>query len=420
MTAQFSSHPLLPALDAPLTDLDAARAHVAQQALRDRPVGEVGLELEMHLVELARPHRRPDWPTVLELVAQLPTLPGGSRVTAEPGGQLELSTPPCATVGDAISALRRDRAALRAGLLARGFGGAAIGADPARPVEVVNHTGRYAAMAQHFAAVGCANAGHAMMASTAALQVNLNAGPAARWAERVAHLHRIGPVLLAISACSPMLGGRASGWRSMRQQAWSGIDARRTDALPAGDPAHAWAQYALDAPVMMVRTGAAYDPVPSRVSFASWVTGDAKLIRRPTLADLDYHLTTLFPPVRPRGWIELRYLDAVPDRWWPALSAITVALADDPHAAAQAADVCAPVARAWETAGRAGLGDPELHRAARGCLAAVADRVAVELRADVAAYAELVERGRTPGDELADRIADHGPLAVLAEQAHVC
>ena len=49
------------------------------------------------------------------------------------------------------------------------------------------------------------------------------------------------------------------------------------------------------------------------------------------MADLDYHLTTLFPPVRPRGYVEIRCLDALPDRWWPALAALTATLVDDPR-----------------------------------------------------------------------------------------
>jgi glutamate--cysteine ligase len=417
MTARTSPL-LLHALGTPLTDIEAAHAHVAAQAFYDGPIRQVGLELEMHLVDRALPRRRPDWAAVQGLVAGLPAMPGGSRVTAEPGGQLELSTPPYEGVGAAIAALRRDRDVLRRVAAAAGFGTPVMGADPARPIEVVNRTGRYAAMAHHFAAVGCAGPGRAMMASTAALQVNLDAGPAAGLQSRLAHLHRIGPVLVAISACSPMVARHASGWRSMRQQVWSGIDRGRTAPIAAGDPADAWARYALAAPVMMVRTGGAYEAVPSRVSFASWITGDAKLIRRPTLQDLDYHLTTLFPPVRPRGWIELRYLDAVPDRWWAALAAITVALADDPVAASAAKEACEPVAEAWQRAAREGLGDPQLLRAATQCLEAVASRVAADVRDDVAAYAVLVEQGRTPGDELRDRITTHGPLAVLEEEAH--
>ena len=404
----------------PLTDLDAAHAHVADLALTDGPISRVGLEVELHLVDLEQPARRPRWREVLRLLEALPPMPRGSRITAEPGGQLELSTPPAPSAGEAIANSQHDVTALRAALGEHGLGGAAMGADPARPVDVVNCTGRYGAMQEHFTAVGCAGSGRAMMASTAALQINLDAGPAAGWPERLAHLHRIGPVLLAMSASSPMLARYASGWRSMRQQVWAGIDQGRIAPLAAGDPAQAWADHALAAPVMLVRDDSEAEPVPSRASFASWITGDAKLIRRPTLDDLDYHLTTLFPPVRPRGWIELRYLDAVPERWWPALAALTIALADDPAAAAVADEACAPVADAWERAARDGLGDKSLHRAAVACVATAADRVPVALRDDVAAYAELVTRRRSPGDELRERIEQDGPLAVLEEEANVC
>jgi glutamate--cysteine ligase len=400
--------------------LDRAREHVAATALHDGPIGLVGLELEAHLVDLDLPARRPTWAQVQHLLATVPAMPSGSTVTAEPGGQLELSTPPAPTIAAAAAALQRDRAELGTALASTGFGAASIGTDPARPIDVINRTGRYGAMHRHFAAVGCGGAGRAMMSSTAALQVNLDAGPAAGWRERVDHLHRLGPVLTAISACSPMLARHASGWRSMRQQVWAGLDQGRTAPIGPGEPGEAWATYALAAPVMLVRDpcGRDADPVPSRVSFASWLTGEAKLVRRPTLADLDYHLTTLFPPVRPRGYLELRYLDAVPDQWWPALAAITAILADDPVASDRAAEACEPVADHWLTAARDGLSDANLRRAAIACVDISAARCPDELRADVGAYAELVSRGRTPGDDLHDRISATDPLRELREQAH--
>jgi len=404
----------------PLTSIDVALAHVAAAALRDTPdVGRVGLELELHLVDLRLPARRPDWAQVQGLIDGLDTMPAGSSITAEPGGQLELSTPPAATLSEAVQALRRDRDALRVALAGAGFGGAALGADPARPVDVVNRGGRYGAMQQHFASLGCSGPGRAMMASTAALQVNLDAGPSAQWQQRVEHLHRIGPVLIAMSACSPMLARHRSGWRSMRQQAWGGIDAGRVARFGTGPAVEAWAEYALAAPVMLVRdhVSGESDPVPSRVPFASWITGAAKLVRRPTLRDLDYHLTTLFPPVRPRGYLELRYLDAVPDRWWPALAAITTVLGDDAAAADAVDAACEPVADAWIAAARDGLATPLMHDAARACARIAVERAPADLRADVEAYAELIEQGRTPGDEVSDRITLRGPLAVLEEDA---
>jgi glutamate--cysteine ligase len=83
-------------------------------------------------------------------------------------------------------------------------------------------------------------------------------------------------------------------------------------------------------------------------------------------------------------------------------------------------EACEPVADAWECAARDGLDDGALHRAAQACVAAAVDRVPDALRDDVAAYAELVARGRTPGDELLERIEKDGPLTVLEEEAHAC
>jgi glutamate--cysteine ligase len=406
--------PLLTAAD----PLAAARDYIARTALRDGPVQRVGLELEFHLVDLGRPERRPTWPEVQALLAGLPDMPSASRVTLEPGGQVELSTPPARDIGAAIDALRADRAVLQSSLEAAGYGAAALGADPARPLQRVNPTARYVAMEQHFAAVGCAGPGRAMMTATAALQVNVDAGPRAGWARRLDGIRALGPVLVALSACSPYLAGRASGWRSMRQQAWHGIDHRRSDPVPVTDPAEAWARYALAAPVMLVRGRAGTVPMTTRIPFAAWLSGHAPIARRVTLADLDYHLTTLFPPFRPRGYLEIRCVDAVPDRWWPALAAVTTTLVDDDVAAGHAAEACSPVRDAWVRAARDGLGDAELRAAAVTCVAAAAQRCPDALRSDVVAFAELVDSGRTPGDELRARIDAVGPLAALEEAAH--
>ncbi|MGY1815117.1 ergothioneine biosynthesis glutamate--cysteine ligase EgtA [Blastococcus sp. SYSU D00820] len=402
-----------------LLDLAAAVEHVTTTALSPGPVGSVGLELEGHLVDLAAPGTRVPWPRVADLLAGLPPMPAGSRVTVEPGGQVELSGPPLAGVAPAVAALRADRAALDAELRPRGLGLAPVGCDPLRPAARVNPAPRYAAMEAHFAAVGCARPGTAMMTATASLQVNLDAGPSAGWSERISLAHQLGPVLVAVSACSPLLAGRRTGWRSSRQQVWGEIDQSRCGPLLGGaDPAGEWAAYALTAPVMLVRdpvTGAAR-PVRGRVAFADWITGAVPLGgRRPTAADLDYHLTTLFPPVRLRGWLEIRYLDAAPEPWWPALAAVTATLLDDPAAAAAAEEASAPAAGLWDRAARVGLADPVLHTAARRCLAAAADAVPPSLRREVAALAELVDAGRDPGDALLAAAA--GPRSALLAAA---
>ena len=225
-------------------------------------------------------------------------------------------------------------------------------------------------------------------------------------------------MLVAASSTSPYLGGRSSGWHSMRQGTWQGIDRGRSDPVPRGEPTEAWAAYALDAPVMLVSAGGQLRPVTSRVSFADWLRGTAPFGRRPTTADLDYHLTTLFPPVRPRGYLEIRCVDALPDRWWPALAALVVTLVDDPVAADEAADLCAPVADAWHTAARSGPADPRVRAAVLGCADLAARRAPDGLREEAGALAELLASGRTPSSELRDRIEQTDPFVVLEEEAH--
>lgn len=402
----------------PKDPVGAAYQVIAEGALRSGDDRRVGLELEFHLVDLAHPGRRPGWAAVQALLPALPAMPAGSSITFEPGGQIELSTTPHPDLVCAVTALRTDREALRRSLAAAGYGAAPLGSDPARPVRRINPNPRYIAMEQHFEAMGYPAAGRAMMSSTAALQVNVDAGPEACWPDRLAHLRALVPMLIAASTTSPYLGGRSSGWHSMRQETWHGIDPCRSDPMTSGDPREAWADYALQAPVMLAVERDRLVPVTQRVPFGSWLTHPAILGRTATRADLDYHLTTLFPPVRPRGYVEIRCIDALPDRWWPAVATLAVTLIDDPVAADAAAELCGPVAGQWESAARRGLDDPALRAAVTSCAELVARRCPASLRPDLEAFAELVSTGRTPGMELRERIERHGALKILEEEAH--
>ncbi|MGL5825229.1 MAG: ergothioneine biosynthesis glutamate--cysteine ligase EgtA [Nocardioides sp.] len=397
--------------------LGSARQIIAEDALRPSTRHRVGLELEFHLVDLEQVRRRPDWSGVQSLLSALPVMPVGSRITVEPGGQLELSTVPHGTVEAAVAALRTDSAALRAGLRTLGFGAVPLGSDPARRIERVNPHPRYAAMEQHFRAHGHAAAGRAMMTATAALQVNLDAGPVVGWSDRLARIRALVPILIAASSTSPYLAARSSGWHSMRQETWHGIDPGRSGPVATADPAVDWADYALAAPVLLINLNGALRPVTERVTFGEWLGNPDLLGRAASRADLDYHLTTLFPPVRPRGYIEIRCIDALPDRWWPAMAAIAVTLIDDPVAAAATDEVCEPVAHEWASASRRGLAEPAIRTAVRRCLDLAARRCPGALRAEVEAFAELIDAGRSPSGELRGRIEQCGPYRVLEEES---
>jgi glutamate--cysteine ligase len=89
------------------------------------------------------------------------------------------------------------------------------------------------------------------------------------------------------------------------------------------------------------------------------------VLRPPTIADLDYHLNTLFPPVRPRGYLEVRYLDTQPGEAWIAPAAVVAALLSGDEVTGRARELAAPAAGRWHAAARLGLADHPVREAAR-------------------------------------------------------
>ncbi len=413
------AHPWQADMAALSSAYDAAQ-HIGATCLADGPVGRVGLEVEAHCFDLADPTRRPDWAELSDVIAGVPPVPGGSAFTVEPGGAVELSGPPKDDPVVAIAAMAADRAALRSAFAQAGLGLVLLGADPLRPANRVNPGDRYRAMEQFFIASQTGDAGAAMMTSTASVQVNLDAGPRDGWADRVRLAHALGPTMIAIAANSPLLRGQFTGWQSTRQRVWSQLDSARCGpvlGVNGDDPARDWAGYALKAPVMLVHSPNPA-PVVDWVPFADWADGRVLLGgRRPTLADLDYHLTTLFPPVRPRRWLEIRYLDSLPDAVWPAVVFTLVTLLDDPLAADIAAEATEPVATAWDRAAQIGLGDRRLCESATRCVQTAAERAPAELEESMQELLRSVEKGRCPADDFSDRAVEYGIATAITQLA---
>jgi glutamate--cysteine ligase len=316
-------------------------------------------------------------------------LPAGGTLTIEPGGQLEISSAPASSTAALHAAVTADLAHLTALLDAGGLRLGEHGIDPYRSPRRLLDTPRYAAMERVLDTRG--PHGRVMMGSTAGLQVCLDAGSAAelpvRWAAAVA----LGPPLLALFANSARHAGRDTGLASARMAAWWGIDPRltRPPLGPAGDPAEAWIRYALAAPLLCVRRDdGGWDPPPG-LTLADWVAG--ALPRPPTTSDVDYHLSLLFPPVRPHGYLEVRYLDAQPGDQWIAPVAILAALFGDHATTGRALEVARPVAGRWHSAYRNGLNDPALRRAAASLVELAADRL--DLPSELSGYViETVHR----------------------------
>ncbi|MFE9424989.1 ergothioneine biosynthesis glutamate--cysteine ligase EgtA [Kitasatospora sp. NPDC006697] len=415
----------------PLTE-STAEAYVASTCFKIGPPGQVGVELEWLVHDTARPGLAPDPRRITAALAALapppagpehntpepPVLPAGSRITREPGGQVELSSPAADGLADCVRTTGRDLAALRTAFADQGLSLAGYGVDPhPRVRQVTLRQPRYLAMAGFFDRAG--PWGRIMMCVTASAQVCVDAGTdtpgSGGFRQRWDLAHRLGPVLVAAFANSPLLDGRPTGYRSTRQAVWSRMDRTRTRAPSGADPCAAWARYVLDAQVLCVRrpAGLPWD-APAGLTFRDWLRRPEA--DRPTLADLDYHTTTLFPPVRPRGYLELRMIDAQPGDGWIVPAALTAALFGDPRATDAALAALEPLSAAlaapgplgpaWTRAATRGMADPVLRRAALGCFAAAEGALAragvdSAIRADLSDFAERYPaRGRCPADDL--------------------
>lgn len=373
-----------------ISDRAVAERYVAKVCFKTGPPSQVGAEFEW-TVHHHDDHARPLDPAVL--VAALgehapPTirpgsphspLPHGGVVTVEPGGQVEISTPPRDSLADLLSAATADADRLEALLDAGGLRLGDEGCDPHRQPRRILHTPRYAAMEHAFDRHG--PHGRTMMCATASVQVCVDVGTPERSRARWEAAHAVGPALLAAFANSPRQSGHNGGWASERMRTWFGLDpSLAAPPPPEPDPASGWARRALDSPLVCVRREGGDWAAPAGVTFADWIGG--ALATRPTYDDLDYHLSTLFPLVRPRGYLEFRYLDTQPrgERLVPV--AVVAALFAREDTVDAAADIVADgAAGRWQSAARDGLADPVLHKAATALLE-LAGRALADLDAD--------------------------------------
>ncbi|AQS66206.1 ergothioneine biosynthesis glutamate--cysteine ligase EgtA [Streptomyces pactum] len=385
------------------------------------PPRRLGVEVEWLVHELRAP-RLTVSPERLEAVyAALRAVPLRSALTVEPGGQLELSSLPAASLMECIGSVSADLTAVRAVLREDGLALVGLGHDPWHVPRRFLRQPRYDAMEACLDRTG--PAGRFMMCASASVQVCLDAGHeepgplghVRRWWLA----HQLGAVLLAAFANSPLAGDRPTGWRSTRQLRWTQIGTGRAGGPPLdADPRGAWTRHVLDAPVMCVRHDGGPWDVPEGMTFREWIR--SRTPRPPTREDLDYHLTTLFPPVRPRGHLELRMIDAQPgDDGWTVPLAVTAALFEDPEATETAYRAVKPLAERtlglpaphnplYRDAARDALTDPELREAAVTCFTAALAALprlgaTAEVVDAVAAHLErYVLRGRCPADDLLD------------------
>lgn len=400
-----------------LRSREDAEAYVASVCFKHGPPRLIGVELEWLLARRAEPPSPldaavltaalgPHTPHSLDPFSPALPLPLGSTVTVEPGGQVELASQPFADLGALVQAVQSDAAELHRRLAGQALRPHPFAADPAPPHRVLT-TPRYAAMEAAFDRLG--GEGRSMMCSTAAVQPSLDLGERADLPARWRALHLLGPVLVAAFANSPVLHGRRTGWKSSRMAVWLALDPPRTAPpdLSDADPAAGYARRAMEAGLICVRWSDRTWQAPPGVSFADWLAGAPSLPPTPpTTEDLDLHLSTLFPPVRPHGHAEVRYIDAQAGDDWVVPVAVLAALLADPATTEAAAEACLPVAGRWADAARIGLADPAIAKAAVAVFGLAAD--ALPSLVGPGPVRELVDtfsqrwvlRGRCPADEV--------------------
>lgn len=353
-----------------LSDRAEGEAYVASVCFKHGPPRLVGVELEFtvhYADEPARPLDPDDLATALgphtprTLRPDSPALPlpAGSPLSLEPGCQVEISAQPQTTLRHLDAVVSADLAHLESLLTARGLYLGESGIDPYRAPARKLGTPRYAAMERRFAPIG--PGGAAMMCSTAGLQVCVDTGEAGDLAARWSAVHALGPPLLAVFANSRVHAGRDTGHASARWLAVMGTEAARTrSGESARDPAGDWARRILDTPLMVLpRQDDSNWDAPESLTFGDWIDGhgEAAGFGKPTEDDLAYHLTTMFTPVRPQGYLEVRYLDAQPAARWLHPVALLTALLARPSTVDKVLELCEPVAGKWECAARSGLAD---------------------------------------------------------------
>jgi glutamate--cysteine ligase len=248
----------------------------------------------------------------------------GASISLEPGGQFELSGAPlehlhqtCLEVGQHLSVVRE--VANRLGI---GFLG--LGTSPKWSLEEtpIMPKGRYGIMRSYMPKVG--RLGLQMMFRSCTVQTNLDFRSESDMVKKMRVGLALQPIATALFANSPFMEGRTNGFLSYRAHIWTDTDPDRTGMLPfafeQGFGYERYVDYALDVPMYFVYRDGKYIDASGQ-SFRAFLQGKLPALpgERPTLKDFEDHLTTIFPEVRLKTYLEMRGADSGP---WSRLCAL--------------------------------------------------------------------------------------------------
>jgi glutamate--cysteine ligase len=354
---------------------------------------------------------------------------GGGAISLEPGGQFELSGAPLETLHETAAETHAHMAQVREIADPLGIGFLGLGISPVWSLAdtPVMPKSRYAIMSSYMPKVG--TRGLDMMFRTATVQVNLDFGDEADMAAKMRVSVALQPIATALFANSPILDGRPTGRLSERSEIWRDTDNARAGMIPfvfsESFGFETYVEWALDVPMYFVKRGDVYYEATD-VTFRQYMAGalrDRVPDGMPTVGDWDNHLSTLFPEVRMKRYLEMRGADSGPTDHILALPAFWVGLLYDADCLAAAFDLV----KDWTDAERQDLRDrvptTALKTPFRGGTVQDVARQAVEIAREglrrrrllnrrgedetiyLAPLDETVRTGRTPAERLLDKLS---------------
>jgi glutamate--cysteine ligase len=277
----------------------------------------------------------------------------GGAISLEPGGQFELSGAPVTTIHATQAEIEAHFTALDAVATTHGIGFLSLGMSPKwRLAETPKMPKRrYEIMAKYMPKVG--KLGLDMMFRTTTVQANLDFSSEADMVKKLRVSLALQPLTTALFVNSPFNDGKLNGLLSGRSEIWRHTDAARTGmlafAFDSGMGYERYVDYALDVPMYFVKRGDIYHDVAG-ASFRDLLAGRLAALpgEQATLSDWANHLSTIFPEVRLKRYLEMRGADAGPKPFLLALPALWVGL----FYSGAALDAAWDIVKDWSAADR--------------------------------------------------------------------
>jgi glutamate--cysteine ligase len=355
---------------------------------------------------------------------------GRANVSLEPGGQFELSGAPLETIHDICSETGKHLEEVKTVADELGVGFLGLGFDPmwSRAEVPVMPKGRYDIMRAYMPKVG--SLGLDMMLRTCTIQANLDFASEEDMVAKFRTSLALQPIATALFANSPFTEGKPNGFLSARANVWTDTDADRTGMLDFvfedGFGFEAYVRYALKVPMYFAKRGDKYIDLSGR-SFEAFMRGELSELpgQKPKMKDWADHLTTIFPEVRLKTYLEMRGADGGPWSRICALPALWTGIFYDADALAYAWDLC----KSWTREDRAKLRVDVARTGLKGEVAGRPIQQVAEEMVDIARHGlrrrarfsgglvdetgylseleEIAESGITPAERLLDLY--HGP-----------